>query len=360
MIHFMSQLAIRTRAVILLVDGSGVSVMRWQHQTLDACGRFDTNENDLNAFSAFVTEFSNWPFVIVADVIEEDFRTDSIAHVRGSDRAAILERKLSFSFRNTVYRTAKVIGRETEGRRDDKVLFTALTNPELVALWVDRILAAHASIQVVTSAAYVIELLYHALSLKSYDHLLIASLESRTGLRQTYLYKGKVYFSRVSPMNLDDERDFGAALIEQCGQTRKYLERVKLVPYDQHMRVEVIAPAYEDDPALTSTSVDLMEFEYVDSDQLPQKRLVAMAEREIGAIALALAYALKSDKLKNVYAPASVRRYLFMQRGGKAMYVVGMLAMLAALGLGAPRWVATWFSWQDRDLIEQRTQNLIV
>ena len=58
-------------------------------------------------------------------------------HVGARDREAILERKLTQIFRNVPYRHAQLQGRETEGRRDDRVLYTAVTNPEVLRPWLE-------------------------------------------------------------------------------------------------------------------------------------------------------------------------------------------------------------------------------
>ena len=46
-------------------------------------------------------------------------------------------RKLSQLFRNTPYRHALAQGREAEGRRDDRVVYTAITNGEVLRPWVE-------------------------------------------------------------------------------------------------------------------------------------------------------------------------------------------------------------------------------
>jgi hypothetical protein len=44
----------------------------------------------------------------------------------------VVARKLAQIFRNTPYRYAQLQGREAEGRRDDRVMYTAVTNPEVL------------------------------------------------------------------------------------------------------------------------------------------------------------------------------------------------------------------------------------
>ena len=72
---------------------------------------------------------------MLVDVVEEEYRHETIPHLYGPDRRAVLERKLAWFFRGTPYSHVLPEGRETEGRRDDKVLLSAITNPELVQPW---------------------------------------------------------------------------------------------------------------------------------------------------------------------------------------------------------------------------------
>src|SRR6187402_593870 len=79
------------------------------------------------------------PTYFFVDLGDEDFRLDTIPHVGAGDRAAVLGRKLAQIFRNTQYRHAQMQGREAEGRRDDRVLYTAVTNAETLRPWMEVI-----------------------------------------------------------------------------------------------------------------------------------------------------------------------------------------------------------------------------
>src|SRR6187549_317451 len=88
-------------------------------------------------FEHQVARMATLPTHFFVDLADEDFRLDTIPHVGAGDRDAIFARKLQQVFRNTPYRHAEMQGRETEGRRDDRVLYTAVTNPEVLRPWVE-------------------------------------------------------------------------------------------------------------------------------------------------------------------------------------------------------------------------------
>ena len=91
------------------------------------------------AFERYLAGMADVPTHLFTDLAEEDFRLDTIPHVGTGDREAILARKLAQIFRNTPYRHALLQGRETEGRRDDRVIYTAITNGEVLRPWLEII-----------------------------------------------------------------------------------------------------------------------------------------------------------------------------------------------------------------------------
>jgi len=49
----------------------------------------------------------------------------------------MVDRKLRQYYRNSPYCAASLIGRDNSKRRDDRFLFSALTNPDIVAPWLN-------------------------------------------------------------------------------------------------------------------------------------------------------------------------------------------------------------------------------
>ena len=117
-----------TRLVSLVTRGKYIASRR----------EFAVSGAGVTAFERYLAPLAAHPVHLFIDLSEEDFRLDTIPHVGGSDREAILNRKLAQIYRNTPYRHALLQGRETEGRRDDRVIYTAVTNPEVLRPWVGK------------------------------------------------------------------------------------------------------------------------------------------------------------------------------------------------------------------------------
>ncbi len=313
---------------ILLVDADGVSLLQWTGKKLQQLDHFVAGKTSSDRFHFYLENNPKIPFVIITDFIEEDFRTELSVHVSGSDRNALLQRRLAHLFRNTTYRNAKVIGRESTGRRDDRILLTALTKPEIIDPWVNQILANRVSIISVTSAAYVMEHFAQSMSLKAQPHLLIVNQESSSGLRQTYLQKGRVIFSRLTPAGVSRSDSFEALLVEQCDQTRKYLERIKQLPYDATLEIHVFtAERFSEE---RESVREQLHYYYHWIDELkPRVRIELNSDTAMpGALHYSLARSLKTASIPNVYAPFRVRRYAFLRSTARYLYMASVLTLV--------------------------------
>ena len=160
------------------------------------------------------------------DVADEDFRLDTIPHVGGSDRAAVLGRKLQQIFRNTPYRYAQMQGREAEGRRDDRVLYTAVTNPESLRPWLEVLDRLKAPLEGVYSAAVFSSVLLQELDL-DFPHTLLVTFTPGEAMRQTYFKGGEIKFSRLTPLDLSEGQGLGAFVAEETMRTWQYLDSLR-------------------------------------------------------------------------------------------------------------------------------------
>ena len=340
------QMIAQSRARILLIEAQGVTLMRWQRGALRLFAQYKPQSQDFRAFENLLHMEARVPFIVVIDCIEEDFRMESVAHVTGADRTAMLERKLSFAFRNTPYKIARVVGREKEGRKDDRVLMTALTKAELLEPWTSRILKEKLAIQCITSAAYMMELLAESAGVKSKPHVLLTNIEYGSGMRQTYLQKGRVIFSRLTPIGDRQHADLATMLLEQSVQTRKYLERIKQVPYDARLPVHVVLPAGMTIEIPESSAENQIDFAPLQAEQQVSPSAFSLGEIQPGALAVSLVQALRRKGLKNVYATPVMRRFFLLRRFSSSLYATAVAALLTGLVLAAPVLSETIGLWE--------------
>ena len=124
----------------LLTLPSTRDAARWLGGRLSKSVVFENNEGGLAAFKEHLAREPNLPAHMIVDAVEEDYRFESLPHSFGSDRGEMITRKLKQHYRNTPYCSARIQGRDPGKRRDDRYLFCALTNPELIAGWQQAII----------------------------------------------------------------------------------------------------------------------------------------------------------------------------------------------------------------------------
>lgn len=212
------------------------------------------------AFERYLASLATVPTHLFIDLSEEDFRLDTVPHLGGSDRDAVLARKLSQIFRNTPYRHALLQGRETEGRRDDRVIYTAVTNPELLRPWLDMIEKQKVPLEGIHSAAVFSGVLLDELDLL-FPHALLVTFTPGDAMRQTYFRDREIKFSRLTPIDLEEGQTLGAMIAEETTRTWQYLDSLR--HFGTEDRLEVFVLVHKNDRAAVEPALrDFAQLQY--------------------------------------------------------------------------------------------------
>jgi hypothetical protein len=193
-------------------------------------------------FERYLAGMASDPVHLFTDLSEEDFRLDTIPHVGARDREAILARKLSQIFRNTPYRHAVMQGRESEGRRDDRVIYTAITNPEVLRPWVDVMERLRVPLAGIYSAAVFSAVMLEELDI-AFRHTLLVTFTPGDAMRQTYFRDGEIKFSRLTPVDLEEGQTLGAMIADETTRTWQYLDSLRHFGSDDRLEVCVLVHA---------------------------------------------------------------------------------------------------------------------
>ena len=177
---------------------------------------------------------------LLVDLIEEDFRIETIAHVVGRDRQALLDRQAARLLRGTAYRHARVLNRVSGNRHKDEALFSGLINPEFIDMWT-AVMVRHG---VPLAGIYSLPLLTGRVArqlLGRNEDVLFVSESRDSGLRQTFLRRGELRFSRLTavPEGLDGA-EYAAFVHNEVGRTKRYLANLHLVERDTPLRVAIL------------------------------------------------------------------------------------------------------------------------
>ena len=218
--------------------------MTTQGKRIVARREFATTGAGAAEFEHQVERMAAHPTHLVVDVADEDFRLDTIPHVGAGDRGAVLNRKLTQIFRHTPYRHAQMQGREAEGRRDDRVLYTAITNPEALRPWLEVLERHQVPLEGIYSAAVFSSVLLEELDLE-FPHTLLVTFTPGEAMRQTYFKNGEIKFSRLTPLDLTEGQSLGAFVAEETMRTWQYLDSLRHFGPEDRLEACVLIHANE-------------------------------------------------------------------------------------------------------------------
>ena len=322
---------------IFFVSRSRLSAYEFDGQLSDPVD-FPADEDGLRSFSVYLTRFDKDPVYVLVDFVEEDFREDTVPHVFGSDRAEVVRTKLSRLFRDATYSAATFQGRDPDGRRDDRVLFSALIRPDLLAPWVSQIMKSKVPLAGIYSLPMVTEHLLKTLKIND-SHVVLVSLQSSGGLRQSFFLNGKLKISRLALLNTVSPERVVASIGEEVEKLRRYLSSLRLLPVEQLLDVYILGP-----PALA----EQLEDSHPDFARSGQ-RVISLLEaaRKLGirgnydqwSSDRLFVHLLAKVAPKNQYAPAEQTRYFQLYNARKGMTAAAIFAIFVLLGGSAYNFV---------------------
>lgn len=211
----------------------------WSSTGLSEAQNFTNNAEGREQFSQFL-RVNRDPAYLLVDLIEEDFRYETVPHLRGSDRDALLQRKFEQYYRNTPFRKALLQQRQQDGRRDDEMLFSALTNPALIQPWLEIMQKNCTPLVGIYSVPDISAPLIKDISS---DHVLLLSWERHAGLRQTYFSSGRLHFSRLTP--IAEDQSFSSVIFFETERTQQYLKSLSLLQQGDVLDINIICHSHD-------------------------------------------------------------------------------------------------------------------
>ena len=220
--------------LLLFLSSDRLHAQLMDGEKIAAQYEFSDSPDGHDAF-AVMSQSVNCQTYLLVDLIEEDFRQETVPHLIGGKRSALLQRKFEQFYRATPFRQATLLQRQKGGRRDDDMLFSALTNPALIMPWLDIMLAQRIPLTGIYSVPQI-----SAPLVKDHpsSHLLLISWEKYSGLRQTYFSDHRLQISRLTPINAGIT--FHQAVVTELARTYQYLKSLSLLPAGQTLDVRLM------------------------------------------------------------------------------------------------------------------------
>jgi hypothetical protein len=297
----------------------------WKNGRLSESHDFGDNASGQEQFADFLQKTRS-PAYLLTDLIEEDFRHETLPHLPGKERAAMILRKFQQYYRHTSLRLALPLQRQTSGRRDDEFLLCALTNPALLAPWLTIMQTCRTPLAGIFSIPNIsVELLQNNAS----KRLLLLSWEKSAGLRQTYFADKLLRFSRLT--QLAGGHISHQVIAAESARTQQYLHSLNLLPDGQALDILIVCAAQER-PELEAHLQDGADkrYSYLDIQQVMQKLGAKVSRADMNATALFMHLLAVHPPPENYAAPELTRYFsLFKLRRG----LLCLSAFLLAAGL---------------------------
>lgn len=329
---------------VIAITAQGCDCYHASGRRLVLEARFPPGETD--AFEAFIRSRSGSVFCALADVIEEDFRQDTMPFLRGPARGRLLARKSGQIYRDTPFHTTASLGRESEGRRDERVQLLGLTNAEVLNQWLTPLSAAGVRVAGLYSppvaAAELLRLLGKRIGVRP-PRLLVVSID-RAGLRQTLIDGEVARFSRLAAVPAGTSEDFAADCLAEVSKTQQYLVGLRLLARDAALPALILVPPGEEAQwSRPGLLVDAVQAIFVDIAAARRAAGLGRVDDRVGGedearFADSLwVHTVARRRPRLDFAPDWLRERFRLWQARVALLAGGALVMLAGLGIGLDR-----------------------
>jgi hypothetical protein len=286
---------------------------------------FTDTPDDREKFAGLLRD-EKCPAYLLTDLIEEDFRREIVPHLSGKSRAALFQRKFEQFYRGTPFHQATLLQRQKTGRRDDDMLFSALTNPAHITPWLNVMLSQQTPLAGIYSVPQISAPLVKN---NPSNHLLLISWEKYSGLRQTYFSEHRLQISRLTPMH--GGQKFNDAVVKELTRTYQYLKSLSLLPSGQILDVHILCHSSErtDLQSKLPNSTD-MRYDLVDIEETGKRLKIDYRFTDSDASQIFL-HQLALSRPPTHYANAEHTRYYTLWKLRRALNWGSGVVLLASL-----------------------------
>ncbi|HEU4442525.1 MAG TPA: hypothetical protein VFR83_10915 [Burkholderiales bacterium] len=306
---------------------------------LELAGRFSGDDLGVTEFREFLRGRRGALFALLADLAGEDFHEEQVPWLRGSDREAVVQRRLAQRYRDTRLVAALSLGAvKTPQRRNEKLLLTSFTNTQQFAPWLDALEEAGARLAGVYSVPLLAPALAARLAPRATRTLVVTA--DRAGLRQCFVEGGKLRFARLERTVELVPQALAAFVRSETLRLTQYLTTLRALPRDGGpLHAVVVAPPGERalfEQVLTSDA--RVSFQTVDGAEARRAVGLREAPEGIGAEALYLQLAARKPP-REQFASSAERRGYFVWQLQRGIAAAGAAAFVACLLYSGGRWV---------------------
>lgn len=320
------------RRAFFVTQGS-LTVWRNTADAADSCHRFADSDEGLREFDAYLSSQPEQASMVLVDVIEEEFATDSLPKLGLRDRNALVQRRIERKYPRTRYRLPVFLGRDKRSDDHSTVVYSAITNHELVDPWL-RIIQRHRTPLIGIFSVPLLAAAVFRRSRRAANPMLFVTQHQGTRLRQVFLVDGHVRSARLSQSPAVGDPSYWQFVVTEVERSRRYLERTRLLGHNEQLDVCIVGDEHEEPRfARLVDGSDATKYSLISAAGLAKRNGLAAALPRDRQEFLYLASALNA-RPKHNYAVSGENQHWIMRRIRHAL-TWSMLALATASSVAA-------------------------
>lgn len=313
----------------LLLSAHQAHCFRWRSGVASCEASFENTSAGVAAFSSLIAGHRESLYTVVANLAEESFQADTIPFLQNRDRTAVISRKLSQLFFATPYSAAFSLGYEKTRRKDERLLFAALTAPAVLDPWIEALRTARIAIAGIHSLPFLGEALLKRLGVAD-DRCILLTAQDQS-IRESYFERGRLLFSRLSPLAHTSIGGIAQGFATEAVKLQQYLLSQRLIARNQPLRAIVIAHP-QAMAAITTSCIgtESLTFDIVSSSDCARKIGLKQAPAAGNADALYAHLAIATPPAVQL-AGAALRHDYRLWQIRTALYGLGVVGFVGCL-----------------------------
>lgn len=327
-----------SKKLVLYFTATEHALYHWAGGGLELEGRFRADESGLDEFRAHLRGLRGSLAYVLADLAGEDFHEDQIPYLRGSDRQAVVQRRLAQRYRDTRLAAALTLGLASGERRNERLLLASFTNTQQFTAWLDALAESGARLSGVYSTPLLAPALAARLGVRS-GRCFVVSANS-AGLRQCYVEDGRLRFARLERIADITPEALATFVRAETLRLLQFLSTLRALPREgPPVQVLVLAPAAQRavyEQALVSDA--RLAFLTVTMEEAAKKVGIKRVAADPAGEQLFLHLAVRQPPGEQ-FARLEDRRSFILWRLQRAIVFAGALGFAACVLFAGARWI---------------------
>ncbi|MEW6687773.1 MAG: hypothetical protein AB1452_01665 [Pseudomonadota bacterium] len=230
--------------LVLYFTAGGHALYRRAGGALELERRFSADDQGLEEFRQHLKGRKGALAYVLADLAGEDFHEDQIPYLRGSDRQAVVQRRLAQRYRDTRLAAALSLGYVSGERRTERLLLASFANTQQFTPWLDALAESGARLSGVYSVPLLAPALAARLGVRAGRAFVVTA--NGAGLRQCYVEDGRLRFARLERVADMAPEALAAFVRAETLRLLQYLSTLRALPREgPPVQVLVVVPEAE-------------------------------------------------------------------------------------------------------------------